>query len=253
MDREPENNAAEIKSKLKLKCSTLPIRNFLKESGFKFLRIISVPRLTTDQKEERVVFARRHRYDDWSNTFFLDESKFQVGSHLRSCYQRPKLRRTAPVDKFPQKLNLIGMISLRGGTRLITFEQNLTAIYFVEFLEDLKKDADKLYRRKKYRIVMDGDSKHTANHTQNYIKKEGLDVVGQWPANSPDLNPIENIWGIMEKEIKKLHIMNKNSLKIHLNSIWRRITTSERLKPLIDSMEERMKRVLASKGSKIDC
>jgi len=125
MDREPENNAAEIKSKLKLKCSTLPIRNFLKESGFKFLRIISVPRLTTDQKEERVVFARRHRYDDWSNTFFLDESKFQVGSHLRSCYQRPKSRRTAPVDKFPQKLNLIGMISLRGGTRLITFEQNL--------------------------------------------------------------------------------------------------------------------------------
>jgi len=57
----------------------------------------------------------------------------------------------------------------------------------------------------------------------------------------------------MEKEIKKFHIMNKNSLKIHLNSIWRRITTSERLKPLIDSMEERMKRVLASKGSKIDC
>jgi len=56
----------------------------------------------------------------------------------------------------------------------------------------------------------------------------------------------------MEKEIKKLHIMNKNSLKIHLNSIWRRITTPERLKSLIDSMEERMKRVLASKGSKID-
>jgi len=79
MDREPENNAAEIKSKLKLKCNTLPIRNFLKESGFKFLRIISVPRLTTDQKEERVVFARRHWYDDWSNTFFLDESKFHLG------------------------------------------------------------------------------------------------------------------------------------------------------------------------------
>ena len=142
------------------------------------------------------------------------------------------------------------MVSSRGATRLITFEQNLTAVDFVEYLEDLKKDADKLYRRKKYRIVIDGDSKHTANDTQKYIKKEGLDVVARWPANSPDLNPIENIWGIMEKEIKKLHIMN--SLKIHLNSIWRRITTPERLKPLIDSMEERMKRVLASKGSKID-
>ena len=64
LEREPEKNAAEIKSKLKLKCSTLPIRNFLKESGFKFLRIISVQRLTTDQKEKRVIFAQRHRYDD---------------------------------------------------------------------------------------------------------------------------------------------------------------------------------------------
>jgi len=45
--------------------------------------------------------------------------------------------------------------------------------------------------------------------------------------------------------------MNGNSLQIYLNSIWRGITTQERLKPWVDSMEERMKRVLASKGSRI--
>jgi len=60
MERESENNAAKIKSKLKLKCNILTIRNFLKESGFKFLRIISVPRLTHNQKEEQVIFVQRH-------------------------------------------------------------------------------------------------------------------------------------------------------------------------------------------------
>ena len=46
--------------------------------------------------------------------------------------------------------------------------------------------------------------------------------------------------------------MNRDSLKVHLSSVWKRITTQERLKPLADSMEERTKRALASKNSKID-
>jgi transposase len=249
--KDPEKDAAEIKAKLKLQCSTLPIRNFLKEVGFKFLRILSVPRLTPKKKEARLNFARKHRHDDWTSTFFLDESKFQVGSHRRYCYQRPKSRRTAQVDKFPEKLNLIGMISLNGGSRLITFEENLRADLFIDFLKDLKKDADKLYRRKSYRLVMDGDSKHTAGITKTYIKEASLKYLDDWPANSPDLNPIENIWGIMEKHIKKMHVVNKPSLEVALKSVWRKLTTKEKLKPLIDSMEERMKAVLASKGSKI--
>lgn len=251
LDKDPEKDAAEIKAKLKLQCSTLPIRNFLKDVGFKFLRILTVPRLTPKKKQDRVEFAQRHRHDDWLSTFFLDESKFQIGSHRRYCYQRPNSRRTAEVDKHPQSLNLIGMISSEGGSRLITFEDNMRADMFVDFLKALKKDADKLYRRKKYRLVMDRDSKHTANVTKAYIKETHLECLEDWPPNSPDLNPIENVWGMMEKHLKKMHVVNKPSLKIALNSIWRKLTTKEKLRPLIDSMEKRMKEVLASKGNKI--
>ena len=103
----------------------------------------------------------------------------------------------------PAKVNVIGMISSRGGTRLICFEHNLTANLFVTYLRDLKADADRLYRRRPYRLCMDKDSKHIAKTTKTYMQRARIESIEDWPRRSPDLNPIENLWGLMEKELKK--------------------------------------------------
>jgi len=51
------------------------------------------------------------------------------------------------------------MISRRGASQLILSENNLTVKLFEYFLKELKEDADRLYRKERYRISMDNDSK----------------------------------------------------------------------------------------------
>lgn len=63
LDHQPELNAKEIKSTLELACNTKPIRAFLKDSGFKFLRIIKKPYLTQQHQEDRLSFAQKHLHE----------------------------------------------------------------------------------------------------------------------------------------------------------------------------------------------
>ncbi len=55
----------------------------------------------------------------------------------------------------------------------------------------LFKDADLIFQ-------LDLAPAHTAKSTKSWLNDHGVGVL-DWPANSPDLNPIENLWGIVKK------------------------------------------------------
>jgi hypothetical protein len=75
-----------------------------------------------------------------------------------------------------------------------------------------------------HRFQQDNDPKHTSRWAQAYFEEGG---INWWhtPASSPDLNPIENIWGSM-KQYLRTNVKSKNieELKAGVREFWRTLT-----------------------------
>ena len=71
----------------------------------------------------------------------------------------------------------------------------------------------------------------------------------EWPAQSPDLNIIENIWLYMKRELQKsaVDITTKNDLLREIQSVWRNIEL-DYIRDLYQSIPDRLNNVIEMKG-----
>ncbi len=91
-----------------------------------------------------------------------------------------------------------------------------TAIY-QEILEHFML-SDKLYGDADYIFQQDLAPAHTAKGTKRWFNDLGVTVL-DWPANSPDLNPIDNLWGIVKRKMRQWRPLSKQpGLSLDLSS-----------------------------------
>ncbi len=79
--------------------------------------------------------------------------------------------------------------------------------------------ADKLYGDADFIFQQDLAPAHTAKGTKSWFNDHGVTVL-DWPANSPDLNPIENLWGIVKKKMRYTRPNNADDLKATVKETW---------------------------------
>ena len=75
-------------------------------------------------------------------------------------------------------------------------------------------------------------------------------VLEDWPSNSPDLNPIENLWGYMEHKLKNRVCATNEELWEQIQSVWDSIPLSY-IQSLFDSMPKRLRAVKKKNGGTI--
>ncbi|CAB4375557.1 unnamed protein product [Rhizophagus irregularis] len=95
----------------------------------------------------------------------------------------------------------------------------------------------------------DNDLKHKARITMDWLETSNINVL-DWPAQSPDLNPIENLWSELERHLRKdgsIIITNKTSLWEKIQTSWNNIETEVCTK-LIETMPRRIEDVIKQKG-----
>ncbi len=90
----------------------------------------------------------------------------------------------------------------------------------------------------------------TCPHCQSnksWFSDHGVTVL-DWPANSPDLNPIENLWGIVKRKMRDTRPNNADDLKAAIKATWASIPPQQCHK-LITSMPRRIEAVIKAKGA----
>ena len=199
------------------------------------------------QKERRLNWCRAHENYNWDNVFFSDESsvwlfpnsvKIWTKDTVKPIYQRPK---------HSPKFHMWGAISTRGATPLCIFTGNLTKERYVDILNGhLLPTAQTLYENN-WIFQHDNDPKHTARYTKQWLSDENVQVL-DWPSYSPDLNPIENVWGVMKDRINQKGLRNIEDMKREVVEYWDTLS-HDFLQTLIGSVPRRIQSCIAEQGS----
>lgn len=103
-------------------------------------------------------------------------------------------------------------------------------------------------RRNRHEFMQDNAPCHASRSTMNWLNQRNIRVL-EWPSNSPDLNPIENLWGIM---VRHIYAEGRQYQSIAaLQQAWNDIN-QETIDNLILSMDNRMFQVINRNGGQTD-
>ncbi len=155
--------------------------------------------------------------------------------------------------KFPQSVMVWVSMSSAGVGPLCFLRSKVNTAVYQEVLEHfMLPAADKLYGDADFIFQQDLAPAHSAKATSTWFKDHGIPVLN-WPANSPDLNPIENLWCIVKRKMRYARPNNAEELKAAIRATWALITP-EQCHGLIDSMPRRIAAVIQAKGAPtIEC
>ncbi len=120
-------------------------------------------------------------------------------------------------------------------------------VIYQDILEHLMlPSADKLYGDADFIFQRDLAPAHTAKGTKSWFNDRGVTVL-DWPADSPDLKPIENISDIVKRKMRDTRPNNADDPKAAIKATWASITP-EQCHKLITSMPRHIDAVIHAKG-----
>jgi hypothetical protein len=126
----------------------------------------------------------------------------------------------------------------------------MTGEGYKKILNDyLFKSINDLNLEDEWYLLQDNDPKHTSNVVRSFLSVHDVEMVQNYPPNSPDLNPIENLWNFHARKVHARKPKNLKELRKFIKEEWYKLSENiEFLRKLISSMKDRLEEVIAVKG-----
>jgi len=226
------------------------------------------PFLTQSAKDKRLTWGQRFGdwlEDDWVDVLFSDESSFNCGAVPgRTWVTRQageEYQEDCLMPKFSKQMSQMVWGAIRGnGTKspLILREKawgTITSVSYCEHVIDavafpywqaqsVAGDSGYVY------FMQDNAPPHKARATMTRMKELGFDdFLFPWPASSPDMNPIEEIWRRMKYRISRRNPRPTKiaALRQAIQEEWDAITKDE-IMELCHTMTERVAALVVVNG-----
>lgn len=190
--------------------STSTIGRRLHSSNLRARRPLRVPRISPQHRAARRQWAQEHRdwlLPQWRNVLFSDESRFglQSDSRRERVWRSPgrQERLTFAREVVPYQGGSVmfwGGIMYGRRTPLILIQRTMTGTIYVEniiepIIQPLRNEFGENF------IFQDDNARPHRTQRVEIMLQEGNIQRMNWPANSPDMNPIEHVWDYLGRAI----------------------------------------------------
>ena len=250
-----------LSNDLGVSLSATSIRRLLKSRGIVPLIKPKKPLLRKKNIADRVAFAKSHiawTETDWKHVVWSDETKINLfGSDgIHWCYKRKDTQLKPQhvqqtVKHGGGSVMVWSCITWSGVGFLVFIDGNMDKqLYKTILQEDLLRTLEDYHLNQKDVVfVHDNDPKHKSMLVTDWLKNQEFETM-VWPAQSPDLNPIENVWSLLKRRIYSNYDKPPTSikeLKERITETWYAITPEE-VRPYLLSVNKRCQEVIRAKG-----
>ena len=185
--------------------------------------------MTDRHRQARLLWACRHvrlNREDWVGILFTDESRFNIykndgkGRVYRRRHERFRDNCIIETERFGGGSVMIwGGMSMDTNTQPVFIRGKLNAAsYQNEILRPVC--IPHLRNQRGMRLMQDGATPHTARTTVNLLQANRVNVL-PWPSKSPDLNPIEHIWDVIGRAVRRRNPANVRQLEQFVRDGWK--------------------------------
>jgi len=235
------------------------VRRRLREGGLKSYVPIKAPRLQRCHRVARLEFGRQHQNwndNQWGQILFTDESRFCINSidgrerlYRRQGEQNAPFNFTTTVSFGGGSIMVWGGICLGARTELVVVDGG--ALTADRYIRDILQDhvvPFAPYIGENFVLMHDNARPHVAHIVTDFLNEVGIPTLN-WPACSPDLNPIEHVWDMLARRLRSRRraVQSREELRVALIEEWDRLP-QELIDNLINSMRRRMTAVVRARG-----
>jgi transposase len=248
-------SATKIKTTLQLPYHPSTVKRVLKKSpNHKYTKRIAKPPLKPEHKQARLDWARNHMEFgvQWRKVVWSDEKKFNLDGPDGLQYYWHDLRKEP--ELFSKNAMGGGSVMIwagfgwNGKTDMAFIDGRMNASGYQTMLEEYLLPKGVEIGGQNWMFQQDNASIHNAKSTKEWFTSRNVEVM-KWPARSPDLNPIENLWGILVRRVYAdgRQFETVGDLKASIQEEWTKIE-AEVLEKLINSMQNRVFNVILKNG-----
>lgn len=232
------------------------IRRRLKSAGLQHRIPAKKPILNDRHKRLRLNFANNYINYDFEKVIFVDEKVFSTNEQGRvslwrfenTRYEEPNILQTQQSGRLT--LGFWGWMSSSGPGELIEIPTRMNAVNYKEILKDvLMPTAKTVFGDEVITLIQDNSSVHNSRIVQTWInEQDDLELI-KLPPKSPDMNPIENLWGVMVQNWNPTDVRNIQNLKQYVFQLWDYYRGQNFCENCVRSMPDRLQSVIDARGS----